>query len=154
MSADTPDFKKTLLYQGAVDAANFRRLITGLMLLFAGLAVLLTVGHALAPGLVGAAPAGLWRAASLFAAGWLIFNAAWALINHMTVSRVRASIEGVSFALVSAANALNAVPAPQAAQTKAAQTKAADPSEQTVTYMTDFLKERLAGLKPAPKADA
>lgn len=152
MSANAPDYKKTLLYQGAVDAANYRRRITRLMLLFIGLALLLTVGHALVPSLVGAAPAGLWRTASLFAVFWLVFNAAWALIDHMTVSRVRANIEGVSIALVSAANALNAASSPPTKVQTEAPSDA--PSEQSVTYMTDFLKERLAGLKPAPKADA
>lgn len=141
----SPDFKKTLLFQGAVEAAKFRRFVTGWMILFVGLTLAMVIGHALAPQYVGAVPPGLFQAAVLFSVFWLVFNALWALVNHLTTSLVRATLEGAAFTLAGAFKTLAQAEAPPAAEPTA---------RENVAYMTDFLKERLDALDPSKGRDA
>ena len=162
MSSDTPP-DKTQNFKPAQNAAGFRALTTLLMFATAGLTVFFTVGHALAPSLVGAPSAGLLRVAFLACVGWFIFNAAWALINHLIATLVLGLIQGYALVVTHALTSLAAYAQAQANAQAAAQDQfvaevnaAAPPApEGSVAYMTDFLKERLDALKnPNPSGDA
>lgn len=137
MSPQTPDYSKTLLFEAAVQAASFRRMVTMLMILFIALAVFMLVGHSVAPGYVGKAEPALLRAAGLFAGIWFVFNALWALINHLVSSLSRVAIESLAVAVSGYTRSMRAALEPETTQT------AATPEEVNVAYMQDFLKDRL-----------
>ncbi|USN14905.1 hypothetical protein DOMOVOI_04340 [Brevundimonas phage vB_BpoS-Domovoi] len=168
MSSDTPLNKpvKPTPHQPAADAAGFRALTSLLLLVACGLTLFFTIGHALAPGLIGAPSAGLLRVTMLAAIGWFVFNAAWALINHAAAVRTRGMFEGYTLVAAHILTTMAAYAQAQANAACAAQdqihamVRATEASERpapegTVAYMTDFLKERLDALKnPTPSGDA
>ncbi|UTC29048.1 hypothetical protein MARCHEWKA_05390 [Brevundimonas phage vB_BpoS-Marchewka] len=168
MSPDTPPNTppKPAPYQPAADAAGFRALTTLLLLITGGLTLFFTVGHALAPGFIGAPTAGLYRITWLAAVGWFVFNAAWALINHLVAARTRGAFEGYTLIVAhvlttlaayaqAQANAMAAAQDQMVAENRAAQPAERPAPEGSVAYMSDFLKERLDALKnPKPSGDA
>lgn len=161
MSSDTTPDKpqpKAAPFPPARDAAGFRALLTLMLLAAATLTTGLWIGHAVAPAAIGAPPPGLLRLTFYAAVAWLAFNAAWALINHLISVAVHGLIHGYALVvthMLTAAAAYAQAQAEAQAPSPAPNAPAPTSPETTVTYMTDFLKERLEALKNQnPSGDA
>lgn len=136
MSAAPSPQPKSALLLAAQSAQGFKSLVNGLLVLFCALVVIMTLGHLVTPSLVGPAPAGLWRVASLAAGFWLVFSALWALVSHFarTLSLVMVEVFSAWVATVLTAYV--------EAQTAQPERPTSGAGGSNVSYLADLLAQR------------